>query len=480
MSSLKSTAIYLPGILIPRVMSLAILVVMTHLLSKVEFGLMSLVITLGEMVDTSCTTWVRLALLRLGAGGAVSPNLAKVVFRVVTMTTIAGCVLSFAISHFLVDQQRSSFALALATYIFGISFLRFGLALLQVEGKSVSYSVIEIVRSLIAFSLATASTWVIGKSFIYPAMAVSLTLCVFALLAITLGVRPLRASARTYSMKDIRAFAGPLLILSVMTIAANAMDRLSLQYYFGPAALGVYAATYALARQPVDVMANAINTGGYPALVGHFERGGRNEAGVFLGEQLSFFFKFVAPAVSVLFILRNDVFSVFLPAGYREEGSTIFGFILAGAFFYNLRSCIFDNIFLVERRNEVQLKYFVFVFPASVLIAMYAVPRFGVIGGAMLFTAWTAIALMMSFLFGRQFIKIQFRREEAFRILAVCLASGGLAAAAHYALLSEPAFVRLLAGTVAAGIGFFGSLIGLHPSEARTILSGFRRRLAPG
>lgn len=478
MSSLKSTAIYLPGWVIPRAMSLAIIVVMTHFLPKDEYGLLTLVITVGELVDASLTTWVRLALLRLGGGGVISTNLAHTVLRTVAATIGAGCVISLVIAYFLIGDRFVQFWIAVATYIFGISLLRFGLALLQLRNRSVTYSLLEIGRAILSFCLATGTAYLLGAHFIYPSLAVSLTTFIFALLAIRRGLSGLSPGETVYTVKDITAFAGPLLVVSVLTIVVSAMDRLFLQSYWGAAAVGGYAATYALARQPVDVLANALNTGGYPALVGHFEKGGRTEATQFLRGQLGFFLKLILPVISVLWVVQSDIFAALLPRDYREHAGTVFGLLLLGGVAYNLRTCIFDNVFLVERRNMLQLRYFVFVFAIGVAVAFVAVPRLGLLGAALIFVTWTTLAVIMSAIVGRQLIPVTVAPVDIGRALATSAVSCALAVGARHAMLDQPAFLRLCAAGAAAAVGFSATLAGLHLDDTRSILRSLRKRTA--
>jgi O-antigen/teichoic acid export membrane protein len=478
MSSLKSTAIYLPGILIPRAMSLALIIIMTHFLPKSEYGLLTLVITVGELVDTSLTTWVRLALLRLGAGGRISTGLASVVLKTVLATTAIGCVVGFIVAIFVIKEDYIRFWMAVSTYTCGISLLRFGLALLQLENKSITYTALEISRAIISFGLATISTYFFGAEFIYPSLAVSLTTCAFAAIAIRTGLRSLSPSTAIYNYRDVTAFAGPLLILSVLTIVANAMDRLFLQSYWGAATVGAYAATYALARQPIDVIANAINTGGYPALVNHFESGGRIEAETFLRNQFGFFLKFMLPVAAVLYAIQGDLFVALLPADYRDQAGSVFGWIMVGAMAYNLRSALFDNVYLVERRNILQLKYFVVVFLVGITVAALAIPRLGVIGSSYVFASWTVLALGCSALFGRSLIRITVSRLDLLRALLLAVIAGGLVSLVHHWLINEPPFFRLAFEGVAATVGFFGGLIALHGSEARAMFVSARLKYA--
>jgi O-antigen/teichoic acid export membrane protein len=449
---------------------------MTHVLPKSEYGLLSLVITVGELIDTSLTTWVRLALLRLGGGGMISTSLASIIFKTMATTTTGGCIIGLAISYVLVGSGFIEFWFAIASYTIGVSVLRFGLSLLQTNNKGTSYSVIEITRAISSFSLSLSAAHFFGPHFIYPSLAVSMTTFAFALIAIRLGLKGLQSGDRIYSVREITSFAGPLLILSVLTIISNAMDRLFLQYYWSAAAVGGYAATYALARQPVDVLANAINTGGYPALVARYEEGGRDEAEVFLRNQFGFFLKFVLPVIFVLFLLKDDVISALLPKDYHNQASGIFGIILLAGVGFNLRSSIFDNVFLVERKNYLQLRYFVPVFLVAVALSIFFIPAYGVWGSSVVFLTWTTLALVMSAITGRKLIRVSASYPDILRtgvLIGTCCIA---AYSAQYVALGLSPFMRLLIEGLAAAGGYGMTITMLYPVEAKNALFNIRQR----
>lgn len=443
---------------------------MTHLLPKHEYGLLTLVVTVGELVDSSLSTWVRLALMRLGGGGMISRGLANVVFSTVAGTTAIGGVISLGIAIVLVPDRAVEFWVAVFAYILAISLLKYGLALLQVAGRSVTYSVLEILRALTSFAGAVAIAAMTGTTFLLPSLTVAAFTALFAGVAVRASYRDLRAGERAYRYADVMSFAGPLLILSVLTIVAGAIDRLTLQYSWGATAVGAYAAIYALARQPIDVLANALNAGGYPALVGRYETGGRSAASEFLSHQLGFFLKFVVPPACVLVLVQHDLAAALLPRSYAAHTGEIFALITIAALAFNLRSVIFDNVFLVERRNMLQLRYFVIVFAIGLAAAAIGVPRLGILGAALVFVTWTILALTMSILFGQHLVRVSFPWAEAARAAILAGASCVAVALVQLALAGQTPFLRLATESVAACGAYAASLAGLHPAGLTQLL----------
>ena len=56
---LRSTLIYAPAILLTRLSALLLLAIATRLVDQTEFGLLTLVVTIGEMTDIAVTNWLR-------------------------------------------------------------------------------------------------------------------------------------------------------------------------------------------------------------------------------------------------------------------------------------------------------------------------------------------------------------------------------------------------------------------------------------
>lgn len=54
---LRSTLIYAPAIVLTRVSALLLLVIATRLIDQAEYGLLTLVVTIGEMTDVAVTNW---------------------------------------------------------------------------------------------------------------------------------------------------------------------------------------------------------------------------------------------------------------------------------------------------------------------------------------------------------------------------------------------------------------------------------------
>lgn len=67
MSIVRSLIGYAPAVVLPRIVSLVLVLILTRLISSQEYGLFVLVMTLGEMIDDVDGNWVRIALARFAS-----------------------------------------------------------------------------------------------------------------------------------------------------------------------------------------------------------------------------------------------------------------------------------------------------------------------------------------------------------------------------------------------------------------------------
>ncbi|MEO6607057.1 MAG: hypothetical protein ABIN69_01145, partial [Aestuariivirga sp.] len=64
---IKSFLVYLPGILLSRLMAFAVILVGARSLGSTAFGYFSLIVLIGEFSDAAMTNWCRITFTRLGS-----------------------------------------------------------------------------------------------------------------------------------------------------------------------------------------------------------------------------------------------------------------------------------------------------------------------------------------------------------------------------------------------------------------------------
>lgn len=105
---LRSTLIYAPAILLTRISALLLLVIMTRMIDQNHYGLLTLVVTVGEMTDVAVTSWLRISLLRLGGKGDISKGSLILAGQVLLATTTIALVISAIASVLIVPEHWAS------------------------------------------------------------------------------------------------------------------------------------------------------------------------------------------------------------------------------------------------------------------------------------------------------------------------------------------------------------------------------------
>ena len=171
---LRSTLIYAPAILLTRLSALLLLAIATRLVDQTEYGLLTLVVTIGEMTDVAVTNWLRIALLRLGGKGEVSRGSLLLAGRVLVLSTIVALVASAAASTLVAPDRWLDFALAVGAYLVAGAVGRFALTVLQMQQRHSTYSMLEFLRAGLQIILPVVAILMVPGTFLSISLGSSL------------------------------------------------------------------------------------------------------------------------------------------------------------------------------------------------------------------------------------------------------------------------------------------------------------------
>jgi O-antigen/teichoic acid export membrane protein len=389
---------YALAVALPRLSAFALMLALTRLLSSAEFGFYALTILIGETADMIGSDWIRLALLRLDSHAqSLRPALRQSVWLTV-VTALAATLFATIAAHYLAPRRSIGFVIAVTAYVFANSYARLGLTGLRMRQRSMQYALIECLRSVAMLAATVGTALFVSRSFIANSLASSTVTMLFALVIFSM-VRgdPVDQSAQVAaSVRERLRFGMPIIVLSIAAYAISGADRVFLKLLTDPSTLGIYSAAYSIGRQPIDMIANAVNLGGFPELVRRYDLEGRLDASRFLGEQLAFMVLLTSPVFIGLALFASPLLRLLLPAAYQDIGCSVLPYVTAGAMLFCLKHFVFDNVFLLLKRNWLQ----VFTYIPAMLTALVANPvmirTHGASGAAMSFCLAGAVSLATS------------------------------------------------------------------------------------
>ncbi len=468
-------ALSLAGTLVARLATLAILVVLPAEIGLTEYGLFVLVITLGELIEMTGSNWYRHILIRQSVGGAMDCPRAipgRNGFTLLTIIFFAGVICVFAaflIAPLTIKLNPYDFTFAVSAYIFAFIIFRLLVSVLQAQGRQHLIGLIECIRGVLAISLVMAAVKFGYSTFLFASLGLIAATILTALIALPAVWRGLGGILlQRLAPGSFAALGVPIIIATALTYQIGWLDRFVIHHWMGPQSAGFYVAVIAIARQPIDMVLNAVNSQTFPLfMMGDSPQGadiGTHVEGVLLS-----IFIMGAGAAAAIAVLAEPLVRVALPAFDQQMAISLVPAIAAGSLALGLKHFVFDNIFHASGRNWLMLRWFALVSFATLGLAVALVPVYGLAGAAISFVCGSIGGLLSSIFLSRRLCHIRWPMRA---LLGVVLSALIAAAAAHLCTRIEAApWVRLLTGAALFTLTYFGSLSLILKLRIATFLS---------
>jgi O-antigen/teichoic acid export membrane protein len=474
---LRTTLIFAPALLLTRVSALLLLVIATRLISQTEYGLLTLVVTIGEMTDIAVSNWLRVGFLRLG-GQQVSRGSFMQAGRVVAASMPVAFLIAAGAAALVVPERWSAFTLAVGVYLLVGMIGRFGLTVLQMQQRTVAYSMLETLRAVLQFVLPVVTMVLLhGSSFLVVSLSSSLGALIAALAACTIAFRGIVIGAARFTYRELFAIGVPMIVLAVFGFGLNSAERILLKLDYDAAAVAVFAAAYALARQPIDLVANAVNTGGFPELVSRFDRDGPKAAGAFLGQQMALMLRLSLPVVALLVALGGEITRVVLPPSYQGHLTLLFPIVGCGVVAGNLMSFVFVNIIHAHKRPWLLIFSSLPGSVATIALSLLLIPPLAETGAALALLGGAVVGLGATVAVTQRLTPVPVPWRDIGLSVVIATASGVAAALGAAAMGESWAIVRLMAGGLAGGVAFLGCNSLVYPEATRQLARKLAGRL---
>lgn len=474
---LRSTLIYAPAILITRLSALLLLLVATRLISQDEYGLLTLVVTVGEMTDLALANWLRISLLRLGGKQDISRGSVMLAARVLALTAALGLVVALLASLLVAPERWSEFALAVGVYIVVGALGRFGMVLLQMQQRQALYSLIEFVRASLQLVLPVAAMLVVRDSFLAVSLAASLGALVAGASALWLALGRVITGPPRFTARELLMLGIPLIVMAIVGFGLNSIERVLLKLYYDAGAVAIFAAAYALARQPIDTVANAINMGAFPEMVARYDQEGPDAAAAYLSRQLAMMAQLCLPVAALLVALGADISTLLLPAEYHRNAGVLFPLIALGVLFTSFAAFSFENVFHAHKKPWLLIVSMLPGALSTIVLSVVLIPGLAEVGAALALAGGAGVNFLTSMLLSRRLTPVPIPWRDLLTSSGVAVATGGAAWFVSLGLGDSWALLKLALGGAAGSIVFLGLQTVLHPDETRALARSVRRRL---
>lgn len=474
---LRSTLIYAPAILLTRLSALLLLAIATRLVDQTEYGLLTLVVTIGEMTDVAVTNWLRIALLRLGGKGDVSRGGLLLAGRVMVISTLVALAVSASASLVVAPDRWIDFALAVGAYLVAGTVGRFALTVLQMQQRHSTYSMLEFLRAGLQLALPVLAITILPGSFLSISLGSSLGVLIAGLVAGALAWRKVVGGPAPFTQREFFAFGVPLVVMALVGFGLNNAERLFLNGYYNAGAVAIFAAAYALARQPIDMVANAINMGAFPEIVGKFDAEGPAAATALVSRLMALMLRLCLPVAALLVALGPYITAVVLPADYHGRVDQLFGIIAFSVLCANLTSFVYGAVVHAHKRPWLLVLANGAGSIATIALSVLLIPAMAEMGAALALAGGTLASLMACVIISERLTPVPVPWRDMAISLGIAAVSGIAAAMAAAGLGEASALVALMAGGGAGGAAFLALNALAHPDETRALTMRLRNRL---
>jgi O-antigen/teichoic acid export membrane protein len=475
---LRSTLIYAPAIFATRISALLVLLIATRLINLDEYGLLALVVTVGEMTDVAVTNWLRTALLRLGGKGDVTSGSLALAGRILLMSTIVALVLSTGVSAMVVPERMVEFSIAVGAYLVAGAVNRYALITLQMQQRHVAYSMLEFLRASLQLALPVVSILVFPGSFAAVSLGSSTGVLLAGLVAGYVAAPRIVAGPARFTWVEFMTLGLPLIAMAVVGFGLNNFERIVLKVYYDAGSVAIFAAAYALGRQPIDMLGNAVNMGAFPEAVSRFDTNGPDSAARYLSQLLVLMLGLILPAAAMLIALSDPLTLMLLPVGYHGKFSLLFPVIAASVVASNVTTFVYGTMILAHKKSRLLIIGTVVGSLATIGLSYLLIPSLGANGAAMALLAGALSSLVAIFFISERLTHIPLPWRELGVSVLIAAVAGGLASFASGTLVDEAAIVRLIVGGGAGVMAFVGLNIVFRFDETAGLVSLARAKLS--
>jgi O-antigen/teichoic acid export membrane protein len=473
MSIVRSLVGYAPAVVLPRLVSLVLVVVLTRLMPVDQYGLFTLVMVSGEAIDGIVSNWVRIGLGRFGGGHpeTIGPESARC-GRLHLATSLVAVLVALPVGLWLGRGRMLGFLVALLLYLAAIATVRFASTVMAARGDRNGIFAVEIGRALAMLSTGVACAVFVSDDFVSVSVASSAVVVLVGLWGLrrTLGDLDFARPPLSEPTGAVLAYALPMIPASIISQTLASADRFVLDAVAGPAAVALYAAAVVLARQPMEFLFTLANVRVFAELMESYERDGPVIAGRRLGDLAAGMALVTFPAAVGLWLVAEPMARLFLAPAYLDTARLVMPWAIAGAVCSGFKLFVFDQVFHMVRASWLNATNAV---PAGLLglVALaLLVPRFGILGAAIAFFVQYAVLLATTVAITRTKLPFVLPWSDLARIALATLGMAAAIVAVAPFVAGSAAAIRLVVLIATGIVAYAGLVLVLRPGPVLEIL----------
>ncbi|HEX8470565.1 MAG TPA: lipopolysaccharide biosynthesis protein [Brevundimonas sp.] len=467
---------YLPANIVQGVVGFLAIFIFTRLLTPEDFGRYALAFSIVTLCHVAVFSWLEAAMARFWAAQQAGADMAahfasiyRTAFILIALfVPVAAVVLWFA-------PIEPLFKAAIGVGLLG-SPARCLAKLAQERFRAAG----EVSRSAMLDMATTIGGLCIGIAFAFcgaggAAPLVGMGLAPLAALPFILPGELRQAKTGVVDTARLKSYAGygyPIAASLTLALVLASTDRFLLAAFMDEAAVGAYHAGYSIANRTLDVLFLWLGAAGQPALVMALERGGLQKLKEAAREQASTFFLIGFPAAAGVALVARPLGEVMIGESLRVAAAQVAPWVALSALLYGLTAYYFGQAFTLGRKTKLLLVAMTVPALANVLLNLFLIPRFGVVGAAWSTAISFGLGMVTTMLLGRKVIPLPVPWEPLVR----CGVATGIMALVVWSLPPVGGLAELAMDASVGGIVYAAMALTINAAGVRDIAQGLLQK----
>lgn len=330
---------YLPGTIIPALLTLISLKIFSVYLTIDEFGLYNYWFTLALLISSVFSQWISQPILRYGTDLSIKYQEQVTSWFVSLIGMILGIFL--ILENLFIGEDVKLYSL-ITVLIFLFTCLQIIYAKLQINFESGKYSILRF-----AESISKGIIPLIGIYLFEPKVEViffSIIIGISLILAFQykkifpsniFGVLLIKEKTFLKTRKIYYSFGLPMVIWFLINAIMSFTDRFLLKTFSGYDSVAIYSANYTLITGSVVLVTAPLLMIAHPLLMKYWNASLKNETGKLLTNFTEIFIIFSFSLVVLTFLNRDTITMIFLDEKFKE-GNVVMPLILIGFIIWQL------------------------------------------------------------------------------------------------------------------------------------------------
>lgn len=439
----KDTINYLPGQIIPAILSVVGVSIFTRIFSPNEYGQYTLVVATTGIIAVVMSNWVKQSVLRFFP--KFKENNRLPFFKKNAITIVLFMIIAFGILSIIFYPLRSllgkyarfylpAVLLVITTIVFdNLS------AMFQANLQSRKYSKYRVALAFGRITLALTFVSLIAKDVAWLIIGVvaSYALLIFPMIR-ELGLIKLCnniGQKLDFSLfKKFILYGFPMIGWFMGSLILSISDRFLIEVFRNSREVGIYSSNYNIVNSGIGLVSSPLLIAAYPLIMSAWESGNRQKIGEIIASFSRYFLLIAIPLVVYLSIFGQEVVSILLGEKFRE-GYIIIPIVLMGFLAWNFG--MYGHKCLEIKEKTGTMFFLVFICVAlNIVLNLIFIPKYGYIAAAITTLISYMIYPIIVYFVTRLYLRWQIPWRSMTNIVVSSVLTGGILASLKYTIFN--------------------------------------------